>query len=100
MILKEDPELSLPLKGWQPDAELQHRAAETVKKSWIEQGILKDEWKNQYHPSGPWKHEEPLKLESESETYSEAEPGSGFTGVAETQDEAETTEERRGEATD
>ena len=82
ILKEEDPERSSPpLSGWLPSVGLQRCAAERVKKSWIEQGILKDEWKNRYSPSGRWKHEEPLKLESESETDSEVEPGSIFTGV-------------------
>ncbi|KAI9762277.1 MAG: hypothetical protein M1840_001421 [Geoglossum simile] len=43
-----------------------------VKKSWIEQGIWDYEW-NPFSVQS-WKHERPLKLESESETDSE--PGS------------------------
>ena len=45
-------------------------AHETVKKRWVEQGI----WNNKCNQfaSGRWKHEEPLELEPESETDSEA----------------------------
>jgi hypothetical protein len=45
-------------------------ASETVKKRWVEQGIWNDKW-NKF-ASGRGKHEEPLELESESETDSEA----------------------------
>lgn len=44
---------------------------ESVKNCWIEQGIWKNEWNDEYQPYGPWKHEEPLEFESES--HSEAE---------------------------
>jgi hypothetical protein len=36
-----------------------------VKMRWIEQGIWKDEWNAQFRPGGHWKHEQPLKPESE-----------------------------------
>ncbi|KAI9861236.1 MAG: hypothetical protein M1813_005409 [Trichoglossum hirsutum] len=45
-------------------------ASENVKKFWVEQGIWNNKW-NQF-AYGRWKHEEPPKLESESETDSEA----------------------------
>ncbi|KAK4107120.1 hypothetical protein N656DRAFT_785680 [Canariomyces notabilis] len=35
-----------------------------IKMRWIEQGIWNDEWNKQRRPSGQWKHEEPLKPES------------------------------------
>ncbi|KAI3321946.1 hypothetical protein HD806DRAFT_545617 [Xylariaceae sp. AK1471] len=41
-------------------------ARDIVKKRWVEQGIWNNKW-NQF-ASGRWKHEEPLELESESET--------------------------------
>jgi len=47
-------------------------AYENVKKRWVEQGIWNSKW-NQF-ASGRWKHEEPLEIESESETDSEAGP--------------------------
>jgi hypothetical protein len=45
-------------------------ARETVKKRWVEQGIWSDKWN--YYAIGRWKHEQPLELESESETDTEA----------------------------
>ena len=45
-------------------------AYENVKKRWVEQGIWNSRW-NKF-ALGRWKHEEPLELESESETDSEA----------------------------
>jgi hypothetical protein len=45
-------------------------ASETVKKRWVEQGIWNDKW-NKF-AFGRWKHEEPLELESGSETDSKA----------------------------
>jgi hypothetical protein len=47
-------------------------AYENIKKRWVEQGIWNNKW-NKF-ASGRWKHEEPLELESESETDSEAGP--------------------------
>ena len=41
-------------------------ASETVRKRWDEQGIWNDKWNPFAY--GRWKHEEPLELESESET--------------------------------
>jgi len=53
-------------------------AIEMIKKRWIEQGIWKDEWdemaKGRYMHIGRWKHEEPIELESESETDTEVGP--------------------------
>jgi hypothetical protein len=51
-------------------------AYENVKKCWVEQGIWNSKW-NQF-ASGRWKHEEPLEIESESETDSEAGPSPLF----------------------
>ena len=51
-------------------------AHETVKKSWVEQGIWNKNWSQ--FALGRWKHEEPLELESESETDSEGKPPSIF----------------------
>jgi hypothetical protein len=48
-------------------------ALENVKNRWKEQGIWKDEWEYGCLPDGLWKHQEPLELEAESETDSEAE---------------------------
>ncbi|KJZ72677.1 hypothetical protein HIM_07869 [Hirsutella minnesotensis 3608] len=67
----------LPDETWLPDSNIITLAGETVKKRWVEQGIWNDKWKDMNpwkydRPSGPWKHEEPLELESESETNSEA----------------------------
>src|SRR5579862_3859207 len=45
-------------------------AREKVKKLWVEQGIWNNKWDEFAY--GRWKHEEPLELESESETGSEA----------------------------
>ncbi|KAI9855801.1 MAG: hypothetical protein M1813_009610 [Trichoglossum hirsutum] len=45
-------------------------AREKVKKLWVEQGIWNNKWDQFAY--GRWKHEEPLELESESETGSEA----------------------------
>ncbi|TAQ85250.1 hypothetical protein B7494_g6436 [Chlorociboria aeruginascens] len=42
-----------------------------VMESWMEQGIWNDKWVNVIE--GGWKHEEPLELESESESCPEAE---------------------------
>ncbi|KAH8589556.1 hypothetical protein B0O99DRAFT_599837 [Bisporella sp. PMI_857] len=54
------------------------KAIETIKKRWVEQGIWKDKWDTmaagRYMDIGLWKHEEPLELEPESETDTEAEP--------------------------
>ncbi|KAI4124705.1 MAG: hypothetical protein LQ347_005630 [Umbilicaria vellea] len=43
---------------------------EQVRKNWVNQGIWNDNWDDMAF--GQWKHEEPLELESESETDSEA----------------------------
>jgi hypothetical protein len=54
----------------------EEEAIETVKKRWVEQSIWKDKWDEmaaeRYRNIGPWKDEEPLELESESETDTEA----------------------------
>lgn len=49
-------------------------AEEKVKKRWIDQGIWRKKWTHSWNgrPEGPWRHEEPLELESESEMPSEA----------------------------
>lgn len=51
-------------------------AREAVKKRWVEQGIWKDEWDEMvagyYGNIGMWKHEEPLEIEPEWETDTEA----------------------------
>jgi hypothetical protein len=48
-------------------------ASENIKSCWKEQGIWKDEWDNEYLLAGGlWKHREPLELEAESGTDSEA----------------------------
>ncbi|KJZ69991.1 hypothetical protein HIM_10618 [Hirsutella minnesotensis 3608] len=60
--------------SWLPGPNTGKCAVENVKRRWIEQGIWKDEWNSDDEPGGRWKHEEPLGLESESETDSEAEP--------------------------
>lgn len=52
-------------------------ARETVKKRWVEQGIWNHKWN--YYTIGRWKDEEPLGLESKSET--ETSPSSGFFGA-------------------
>ncbi|KAL2022238.1 hypothetical protein VTK56DRAFT_5848 [Thermocarpiscus australiensis] len=44
-----------------------------VRMRWIEQGTWKDEWNSDFRPGGRWKHEEPLK--PESETGSDTMPG-------------------------
>ncbi|KAI1193416.1 hypothetical protein F5X97DRAFT_314271 [Nemania serpens] len=53
-------------------------AHERIKARWIKQGIWRDIW-NQPDPTleapfGPWAHEEPLELESETESDPEAPP--------------------------
>jgi len=50
---------------------LEKNACETVKKRWIEQGIWNNKWNEM--ADGRWKHEEPLELESRSETDTDAE---------------------------
>ncbi|KAI9835506.1 MAG: hypothetical protein M1837_003708 [Sclerophora amabilis] len=77
-IFYADPRSSwmgqIPIQGIE-----ETQAVETVKKQWIEQGIWKDKWEwdemadGRFWDVGPWKHEEPLELESESETDTEAE---------------------------
>lgn len=47
-------------------------ARETVKKRWVEQGIWNNKWN--YFAYGRWKHEEPLELELDLKTDSEAGP--------------------------
>ena len=54
------------------DGTFREEARETVKKRWVEQSIWNSKW-NQF-AYGRWKHEEPLELDSESETNSEARP--------------------------
>jgi hypothetical protein len=49
---------------------LEKDARETVKKRWIEQGIWNNKWNKM--AAGRWKHEQPLELQSESKTDSEA----------------------------
>jgi hypothetical protein len=64
-----------PRTSWMcmpPGDTLIKEASETVKKRWVEQGIWNSKW-NQF-AYGRWKHEEPFKLESESETDTEAGP--------------------------
>ncbi|KAF2179938.1 hypothetical protein K469DRAFT_460860, partial [Zopfia rhizophila CBS 207.26] len=51
-------------------------AYENVKKRWVEQGIWNDKWNKT--ALGRWKHEEPLELESELETDTEAGPQSSL----------------------
>lgn len=58
------------------DSNVIKRAKETVKKRWVEQGIWNQKWegmnpRNDDKPYGPWKHEEPLELESELESESD-----------------------------
>jgi hypothetical protein len=57
------------------DTTFEKDASESVKKRWAEQGIYKwDEMAaRRYMNFGRWKHEEPLELESELETDTEAE---------------------------
>ncbi|PSS08545.1 hypothetical protein M430DRAFT_69814 [Amorphotheca resinae ATCC 22711] len=64
-----------PRTSWRsmpPGDTLIKEASEIVKKRWVEQGIWNSKW-NQF-AYGRWKHEEPLELESETETDSEAGP--------------------------
>lgn len=49
---------------------------EKIRKSWVDQGIWNDKWNDT--ALGLWKHEEPLELEPESETDSEADPPFSF----------------------
>lgn len=49
---------------------------EKIRKSWVDQGIWNDKWDDT--ALGLWKHEEPLELEPESETDSEADPPFSF----------------------
>jgi hypothetical protein len=62
---------------------LEENACETVKKRWIEQGIWNNKWNEM--ASGLWKHEEPLELESESETNTEAESPLSIFGIPQKQ---------------
>ena len=57
-----------------PGDSLIEEARKAVKKRWVKQGIWSSNW-NQF-ARGPWKHEESLELESESERESEAGPAS------------------------
>lgn len=52
------------------DTTFKEEAREIVKERWVEQGIWNNKWN--YYTLGRWKHEEPLELESESETDTEA----------------------------
>ncbi|KAM4058684.1 hypothetical protein HRG_006363 [Hirsutella rhossiliensis] len=52
--------------GFVFDDELSEDSMSIVKKQWMELGIWNSKWKS--HPVGPWKHEEPLEVESELET--------------------------------
>ncbi|TAQ85236.1 hypothetical protein B7494_g6430 [Chlorociboria aeruginascens] len=52
-----------------PLSQFDHQAIETIEKRWVEQGIWNDGWdKKTWRNVKGWKHEEPLELESESET--------------------------------
>ena len=54
------------------DITFKEEARDTVKKRWVEQGIWNNKWN--WFANGLWKHEEPLELESESETDLKAGP--------------------------
>jgi hypothetical protein len=54
------------------DTTFDEDAREKVKKRWIEQGIWKNKWDDT--ADGLWKHEEPLQIESELATDTEAVP--------------------------
>ncbi|KAJ8108848.1 hypothetical protein ONZ43_g6301 [Nemania bipapillata] len=67
----------MPDENWLPDSDIINVAIKRVKECWVDQGIWNDKWKDmnpwkEDRPSGGWKHEEPLELESELETDSEA----------------------------
>lgn len=67
-----------PGDGCVADMTAMRFASEVVKKQWVKQHIWKDEWngittESHVPPFAQWKHEEPLTLESESETDVEAE---------------------------
>lgn len=72
---------SNPATKWMtqiPSGGLEEKEAiKIVRGRWIEQGIWKDKWEamaaGNYRDIGRWKHEEPLEVESEFETDTEAE---------------------------
>ncbi|KAI0426542.1 hypothetical protein F5Y09DRAFT_318577 [Xylaria sp. FL1042] len=79
MYMERNPTANTRDLFWDIYKENNAPAIEIVKKRWIEQGIWKDEWSNGNKPLGGWKHEEPLRPESESESDSEAQAApSGF----------------------
>lgn len=55
---------SIPNHVWMRDSNVTRLAKKAIKERWVEQGIWDDEWEDM-RLSGPWKHEEPLELESE-----------------------------------
>ncbi|KAI1272212.1 hypothetical protein F5Y07DRAFT_380515 [Xylaria sp. FL0933] len=69
-----NPTRSSP-KSWEIGQEIKALAVEFIKQRWVEQGIWKDEWNAGNRPDGLWKHEVPLKSDSESETDSGSEAG-------------------------
>ncbi|KAK2805489.1 hypothetical protein FQN51_000315 [Onygenales sp. PD_10] len=62
-IIKADRDRTEPLPG---RVNFDDVAYQNVKKRWVEQGIWNDNWT--YMAYGKWKHEEPLEVESETET--------------------------------
>ncbi|KAK2812447.1 hypothetical protein FQN50_001448 [Emmonsiellopsis sp. PD_5] len=62
-IIKADRDRTEPLPG---RVNFDDVAYQNVKKRWVEQGIWNDNWT--YFAHGKWKHEEPLEVESETET--------------------------------
>ncbi|KAH8593167.1 hypothetical protein B0O99DRAFT_653532 [Bisporella sp. PMI_857] len=68
-IWNADPSTSWMSINPRDDA-FEEEASETIKWRWVEQGIWNNKWSK--FASGRWKHEEPLELESESETDSQA----------------------------
>lgn len=75
-ILKEDQDGTCSLPA---GTNMNNLARENVKRRWVEQGIWNPKW-NDYTAVGVWKHEDPLEIESKSDTDTEAEPQrSGFT---------------------
>ncbi|KAK8008125.1 hypothetical protein PG991_010676 [Apiospora marii] len=55
-----------------PPVEFLRWPREAVKKRWVEQGIWNDNWEPEM-PTGLWKHEEPLRLEPDSDSISDPE---------------------------
>ncbi|KAK6821256.1 hypothetical protein PG987_015656 [Apiospora arundinis] len=70
--IEEEDYVHVPDATGLPPPELLSSAREVVTKRWIEQGIWNDKWQPGL-PDGRWKHQEPLDMESESDSEDDEE---------------------------